>query len=38
MVKILVTYYSKTGNTEELEKSVVDGIKDEGGVAVLKKS
>ncbi len=37
MVKILVTYYSKMGHTEELAKSVVDGIKDGGGIAVLKK-
>lgn len=37
MVKILVIYYSKTGHTEELAKYVVDGIKDSGGVAVLKK-
>ncbi len=37
MIKILVAYYSKTGHTEELAKSVVDGIRDGGGIAVLKK-
>ncbi|HIH36758.1 MAG TPA: flavodoxin family protein [Methanocellales archaeon] len=36
-MKILVTYYSKTGHTEELAKAVAEGVKDTGGVAVLKK-
>jgi len=37
MIKILVTYYSKTGNTEELAKAVADGVRDAGGNATLKK-
>ena len=37
MVKILVTYHSKTGHTEELAKAVVEGVKEIGGIAVLKK-
>jgi len=37
MEKILIIYYSKTGNTEEMAKSVGEGVKEEGvGVEVKK--
>jgi len=37
MAKILVTYYSRTGNTEELAKAVAEGVKDAGGNVTLKR-
>ncbi|MBU2617567.1 MAG: NAD(P)H-dependent oxidoreductase [Euryarchaeota archaeon] len=37
MVKVLVTYYSKTGHTEELAKAVAEGVREAGGTAALKK-
>jgi len=37
MAKILVTYYSRTGNTEELAKAVAEGVKDAGGNVSLKR-
>lgn len=36
MTKVLVTYYSKTGNTEKLAMAVSEGVKDAGGTVVLK--
>jgi len=37
MTKILIAYYSRTGNTEELAKAVAEGVKDAGGEATLKE-
>ena len=37
MPKILVVYFSRTGNTEKMANSVADGVKEEGvGVMVMK--
>jgi NAD(P)H dehydrogenase (quinone) len=36
MSKVLVVYYSRTGNTKKMAESVVGGIKKEGVDAVLK--
>lgn len=37
MTKILVTYYSSTGNTEKLAKAVAEGVESAGGQVTLKK-
>ena len=37
MVKVLVVYYSKTGNTEEMAKAVERGLRSEGIDCVRKK-
>ncbi|MCR6624670.1 MAG: flavodoxin domain-containing protein [archaeon YNP-LCB-024-027] len=37
MVRILIIYYSRTGNTEIMAKSVAEGVKEEGGEAILKR-
>jgi len=37
MVKILIIYYSRTGNTEIMAKSVAEGVKEEGGEPILKR-
>ena len=36
MAKVLVAYASLTGNTEEMAELIVEGIREEGGEAVLK--
>lgn len=36
MAGVLVTYYSRTGNTKKMAESIVEGIKKEGVEAVLK--
>lgn len=37
MIKILVAYYSRSGNTKKMAELIAKGVKDEGGEAVLKK-
>ncbi len=37
MVKILITYYSVTGNTEEMAKAIAEGAKEVNGVEVIIK-
>ncbi len=37
MAKILVVYYSRSGNTEKMAELIVEGIKKENGEAILKK-
>ncbi len=37
MVKILIIYHSKTGNTEIMAKNVAEGVKEEKGEVILKK-
>jgi len=37
MAKVLVIYYSRTGNTKKMAESVSEGIKNEGLEAVLKE-
>ncbi len=37
MAKILVAYYSRSGETEKLAKAVAEGVTDAGGKADLKK-
>ena len=37
MPTVLVLYYSRTGNTEEMAKSVEEGVKSEGIKAIRKK-
>jgi NAD(P)H dehydrogenase (quinone) len=37
MSKVLVIYYSKSGNTKKMAKSVVEGIKKEGMKVVIKE-
>ena len=37
MVKILVLYYTRTGNTEALAKAVAEGVKSVKGVSVVVK-
>ena len=37
MAKALVIYYSQTGNTKKMAKSILEGIKKEGLKAVLKE-
>ena len=37
MKKVLIIYYSRTGNTKIMAKSVAEGVKEEGLEAVLKK-
>lgn len=37
MAKILISYYSSTGNTEEMAKLVQEGVKSEGVEVVCKK-
>ncbi|HEA47375.1 MAG TPA: flavodoxin family protein [bacterium] len=37
MAKVLVIYYSKTGNTEEMAKLVGEGVKEEGVEVEVKK-
>ncbi len=37
MAKILVLYYSKTGNTEKMAQAVEEGVKGAGGEAVISK-
>ena len=34
MAKILIVYYSKTGNTEKMAELVKEGVQEEGGVEV----
>ncbi len=36
MAKVLVIYYSQTGNTKKMAESIAEGIKKEGADAVLK--
>ncbi|HOK56627.1 MAG TPA: NAD(P)H-dependent oxidoreductase [bacterium] len=36
MGKVLIIYHSRTGNTEEMAKSVAEGVKEEGVDVVLK--
>jgi flavodoxin short chain len=38
MKKILITYWSGTGNTERMAKQVAQGVSDAGGEALLKKA
>jgi flavodoxin short chain len=38
MKKVLVSYWSGTGNTETMAKRIVQGVKDSGGEAVLKSA
>jgi flavodoxin len=38
MPKVLVVYFSRTGNTEKMANSVADGVKEAGVVPVLKKA
>ncbi len=38
MAKVLVIYFSRTGNTKKMAESVVEGIKNEGLEAVLKEA
>jgi NAD(P)H dehydrogenase (quinone) len=37
MVKVLIIYYTRSGNTEKLAKLIEEGIKSEGVESVLKK-
>ena len=37
MAKVLVIYYSQTGNTKKMAESVIEGIKKEGLEAVMKE-
>lgn len=37
MAKVLIIYYTRSGNTEELAKLIEEGIKSEGVDSVLKK-
>jgi len=37
MIKILIAYYSRSGNTKKMAEFVAKGVKDEGGEATLKK-
>jgi NAD(P)H dehydrogenase (quinone) len=36
MGRVLIIYYSRTGNTEEMAKSVAEGVKEEGLEVILK--
>jgi len=38
MSKVLVVYYSRTGNTEMMAREVARGVEDEGVEVLLKKS
>lgn len=38
MPKILVVYFSRTGNTEKMANSVAEGVKEEGVGVVVKKA
>ena len=37
MLKILIIYFSKTGNTEKMAQAVAEGVKGEGGTVEVKK-
>jgi NAD(P)H dehydrogenase (quinone) len=37
MSKILIIYFSKTGNTEKMAQAVAEGVKGEGGTVEVKK-
>jgi NAD(P)H dehydrogenase (quinone) len=38
MPKVLIIYYTRTGNTAKMADSVEQGLQDEGGVEIIKKS
>lgn len=37
MVKVLIVYYSQTGNTEKMAEFVAEGVRNVNGEAILKK-
>jgi flavodoxin len=38
MPKVVIVYFSRTGNTEKMAQSVADGVKEAGAVPILQKA